>query len=80
MKILPINNNIFCKSKTRKILSASLLTISLLSASIAKSCTKLEKQEKDIVELADTTKTNKKSDVNVVIDDSLNVIEDIIEI
>lgn len=79
MKILPINNNIINKSKTRKILSTSLLTLSLLSACISKSCVKIEKPEKDIIELTDSTKTNKKSDVNVVINDSLNVIEDIIE-
>ena len=64
----------------KNIMSSSLLAMSLLSIPIINGCSKFViEQEKDVFELTDSTKTSKGVDVNsgieIVIDDSLSVIE-----
>ena len=84
IKISPISKsnhfvNYLQKNK-KNIMSSSLLAMSLLSIPIINGCSKFViEQEKDVFELTDSTKTSKGVDENsgieIVIDDSLNVIE-----
>ena len=71
MKILPISNNILKKANIRKFLPASLLALSILSAGVGKSCSKIESpQEKDVFEKQDSTEN-----FNIKNDTTYNIIE-----
>ena len=88
LKISPITKNNQCIKKIQnqknKVLPASLLVLSMLSGVATNSCSKIVLEEKkDVFEKIDTTKTeddDKKKSVDVIIDDSLDVIEHIIVI
>ena len=70
----------YLQKNKKNIIPSSLLAMSLLSIPTINSCSKMViEQEKDVFELTDSTKTDKNVDENsgieIVIDDSLNVIE-----
>ena len=83
-KISPIaKNNFFVKNIQRNkkhLWPASLLTLSLLTAMSIGSCSKLSQPlNEDVFEQTDTTKTtkddDKKAGFDIIVDDSLNVVE-----
>lgn len=87
LKITPVKsflskNNIYNKSKkiiqqtnNKNLLQASLVALSILGAIAINSCSKIDKLQKENINQEDTTQVNNNSDVNFIIDDSLNVVD-----
>ena len=77
-KISPINANKisnFISKNNKKILLTSMLVATFASLASTNSCSKLTPLTKDKFEQTDSLKTREKEGINIIIDDSVNVIE-----